>query len=96
MKGKIKNKNRAFLWLIPVFITIVMDLLILAAVFKAEFNSISPGEAGHPTGLMTIFVAFILFILTIIISILFIIITIKRYKKLSIHYMDDQKGGSGE
>ena len=80
------NKNKAFFWLIPILIILLIDLIILGYVFKMEFNSIQPGEPGHPTGLMTAFVAVVLLIPTVIISAIFVFITKVRYDKLSTHY----------
>ncbi len=87
------KKNRAFFWLIPILVVIIADLIILACVFKEEFNSIQPGEPGHPTGLATAFVAVVLLIPTVIISAIFIFITIVRYDKLSKHYFEDPQAG---
>ncbi|MCR5104916.1 MAG: hypothetical protein K6B68_10760 [Eubacterium sp.] len=87
------KKNRALLWLIPILIVLIIDIIILASVFKAEFNSIPPGQPGHPTGLATAFAAVVLLIPTVIISAIFIFITIKRYTKLSKHYFDNEQAG---
>ena len=87
------KKNRAFFWLIPILVVIIFDLIILAYVFKVEFNSIQPGEPGHPTGLMTVFTAVALSIPTVIISAIFIIITIVRYSKLSKCFVETPQAG---
>ena len=87
------KKNRAFLWLIPIPVAIIIDFIILARVFKSEFNSIAPGESGHLTGMGTAFAAVILLIITVIISVIFVTITAIRYSKLSRHYVENPEAG---